>query len=115
MRNFISAGTTATFLNSGSGSAAIASGAGVLKGGLFGVAANGAQVGDECVLNLIGVYDLPKAASQAWTFGQVVYWNDTTKVATTVATDAVKIGVAVEPVAGGATNLVGRVRLNGAF
>jgi predicted RecA/RadA family phage recombinase len=62
-----------------------------------------------------GVFDLTKIGSQAWTVGAKVYWDDTNKRCTTVATDNTLIGVAVEAVAGGAGDTIGRVRLNGTF
>jgi hypothetical protein len=64
---------------------------------------------------LTGVFDLTKIGSQAWTVGAKVYWDDTNKRCTTVATDNTLIGVAVDAVAGGAGDTIGRVRLNGSF
>jgi len=113
MKNFVAHGNALTFLNATG--AAIASGAGVVLGKLFGIAAGPVAIGAEGVLNLTGVYDLPKAASQAWTVGAAVYWDNTAKRCTTVATDNTLIGVAVAAVAGGAGDTTGRVRLNGAF
>ena len=59
--------------------------------------------------------DITKVGSQAWTVGAKVYWDDTNKRTTTVATDNTLIGVAVEAVASGASDTIGRVRLNAAF
>ena len=53
--------------------------------------------------------------TQAWTVGARVYWDDTNKRCTTVATDNTPVGVAVEAVASGAGDTIGRVRLNAAF
>ena len=64
---------------------------------------------------LVGVFDITKVGSQAWTVGAKVYWDDTNKRCTTVATDNTLIGVAVEAVASGASDTIGRVRLNAAF
>ena len=50
-----------------------------------------------------------------WTVGAKVYWDDTNNRCTTVATDNTLIGVAVEAVASGAGDTIGRVRLNAAF
>jgi hypothetical protein len=36
---------------------------------------------------LVGVFDITKVGSQAWTVGAKVYWDDTNKRCTTVATD----------------------------
>jgi len=109
MKNYVSAGDTITF----TAAAAHNSGDGVLLGSLFGVAANDVAIGDQGVLRLEGVYSLPKAASQAWTVGAKVYWDDTNKVCTTTATGNKLIGVATAAVAGGATDTTGTVRLNG--
>ena len=64
---------------------------------------------------LTGVIDLAKVASQAWTAGAKVYWDNTAKRATNVASGNTLIGVAVLAVGAGADETVGRVRLNGAF
>lgn len=62
-----------------------------------------------------GVFTHAKAASQAWTQGQKVYWDDTAKVFTTTASGNTLAGVAVLAVAGGAGDTTGTVRLNGSF
>ena len=111
MKNFVQRGDVLTTPNTTG--ALIASGQGVLLGALFGVAANISAVDDDLVLNLDGVFILPKAASQAWTVGQKVYWDNTNKVCTTTATGNTLIGAAWAPVAGGAGDTTGRVRLNG--
>lgn len=108
MKNFISQGNTLT-ITAGTN---VASGDGVLVGSLFGVAAGDIANGAEGVITLTGVYDLPKVASQAWAVGDLVYWNGTA-CTKTAGTDKL-IGVAVAPVAGGANDKIGRVRLNGA-
>ncbi len=94
---------------------AVTSGDGLLVGSIFGVAAGDAASGSTVEAALTGVFDLTKIGSQAWTVGAKVYWDDTNKRCTTVATDNTLIGVAVEAVAGGAGDTIGRVRLNAAF
>lgn len=117
MKNFIAVGNVLSIeapeLN------AYRSGEGVLVGSLFGVVASDltfpeAEAGTELVVNVTGVYDLPKAPSQAWLPGAKVYWDDTNSRCTTVATDNTLIGVATIPVGAGAGETIGRVRLNGA-
>ena len=108
MKNFVAAGDTLTI----TAGADIASGAGVLVGSLFGVTAGAIANGAQGVINLTGVYDLPKVASQAWTVGALVYWTGTACTAT--ASTNKLIGVAVASVGGTAGETVGRVRLNGA-
>ncbi len=110
MKNFVSSGNTLAIT---AAVAAITSGSGVLAGAIFGVAAGDIALGAEGTINLTGVYDLPKAASQAWTVGAKVYWDDTAGRCTTVATDNTLIGVAATAVGGTAGETTGRVRLNG--
>lgn len=60
-----------------------------------------------------GVHSVPKAASQAWTVGAIVYLDNTAHVATTVSTANFRLGVAWEAVGGTAGEVIGKVRLNG--
>lgn len=108
MKNFISQGDTLTF----TATADVASGDGVLVGSLFGVATGAVKDTETGTLKLTGVFDLPKAGSQAWTVGALIYW--TGSACTNVASSNKLIGVAIEAVAGGANDKIGRVRLNGA-
>ena len=59
-----------------------------------------------------GVFKITKAASQAWTEGALVYWDDTAKDFTTTAAANLLAGVAVAVVGGGAGETTGFVRLN---
>ena len=111
MKNYVQPGNTITL----TAPYAVASGDGLLVGSIFGIAAGDAALGEAVEAALVGVYDLKKAASQAWTSGVKVYWDNTAKNCTTTASANTLIGVATEAVAGGATDLIGRVRLNGAF
>ena len=54
-------------------------------------------------------------ASQAWTAGAKVYWDNTTKLVTNVASGNTLVGVAALAVGSGADETIGRVRLNGSF
>ena len=111
MKNYVQPGATITL----AAPYAVTSGDGLLVGSIFGVAAGDAASGATVEAALTGVFDLTKIGSQAWTLGAKVYWDDTNKRCTTVATDNTLIGVAVEAVAGGAGDTIGRVRLNGSF
>ncbi|MCR8724134.1 DUF2190 family protein [Frigidibacter sp. ROC022] len=111
MKNYVQPGNTLTL----TAPHAVASGDGLLVGSIFGVAAGDAESGATVEAALTGVFDLIKVGSQAWAVGDKVYWDDTNKRCTTVATDNTLIGVAVEAVAGGAGDTTGRVRLNGSF
>jgi predicted RecA/RadA family phage recombinase len=111
MKNYVQPGGTLTL----TAPYAVTSGDGLLVGAIFGVAAGDGASGATIEAALTGVFDLTKIGSQAWTVGAKVYWDDTNKRCTTVATDNTLIGVAVEAVAGGASDTIGRVRLNGSF
>jgi predicted RecA/RadA family phage recombinase len=60
-----------------------------------------------------GVHALPKADSQAWTEGAVIYWDNAAKNCTTVSTANYRVGVAAAAVASTAGLTTGLVRLNG--
>lgn len=111
MKNYVQPGNTITL----AAPYDVTSGDGLLVGAIFGVAGGDALTGAEVEASLIGVFDLTKTASQAWSAGDKVYWDDTNKVATKTATANTLIGVALEAVAGGAGDTIGRVRLNGSF
>ncbi len=111
MKTFIQPGQTVTL----AAPYDVASGACLKLGAIVGVAAHDAIAGAEVETMLTGVHDLTKAPSQAWTVGAKVYWDDTNKVTTSTATSNTLIGVALLAVAGGASDTIGRVRLNGAF
>lgn len=109
MKNFVGIGDKVQF----TAAATVASGAVVVIGALIGVASGPVAAGVLGIANLTGVYRLPKAPSQAWTVGAKVYWDVTNARATTVATDNLALGAAIEAVAGGAGDTLGVVRLNG--
>ena len=111
MRNFIQAGSTVVV----PAPYVLASGQGAKVGQPFGVATNDAALAADVALDLCGLFDLTKIGSQAWTADALVYWDDTNKRCTTVATANLLIGVATIAVAGSAGNTTGRVRLNASF
>jgi len=111
MKNYVQPGNTVTL----TAPYAITSGDGLLVGSIFGIASGDAANAETVETALIGIFDLKKVASQAWSAGDKVYWDNTNKEATKTATANTLIGVAVEAVAGGAGDLIGRVRLNGSF
>jgi len=109
MKNYIQPGANLTVV----ALADVASGAGVKVGVLFGVAQGDALSGADVVICTEGVYELGKTSSQAWSVGDVIYWNNSTKLCTTATTAGnLLIGVAVE--AAGNPSSTGKVRLNGA-
>ena len=111
MKNYIQPGGTITL----AAPYDVTSGSCLKLGSIVGVAAGDALSGEEIEAVLTGIFELTKAASQAWTVGAKIYWDDTAKVTTTTATSNTLIGVAVEAVAGGAGDTLGKVRLNGSF
>ena len=108
MRNYVQPGHTITL----AAPYAVASGDGLLVGAIFGVATGAAANAEAVEAVLIGVFDLKKVASQAWAVGDKIYWDNTAKEATKTATSNTLIGVAIEAVGNGASETVGRVRLN---
>jgi predicted RecA/RadA family phage recombinase len=111
MKNYVQPGNTITL----TAPYAVSSGDGLLVGSIFGIASGDAALSEPVETTLVGVFDLTKVGSQAWTVGAKVYWDDTNKRTTSVATSNTLIGVATEAVAGGAGDTIGRVRLNASF
>lgn len=87
------------------------SGQGALIGSIFGVASVDVLNGVDAAFVTEGVFDLTKAASQAWTVGVKVYWDNTAKACTTTASGNTLIGVATKAVGSGAGETIGRVKL----
>ena len=111
MKNYVQPGKTITV----AAPYAVSSGDGLLVGAIFGVATASSAIGEAVEAALVGVFDLKKAASQAWAVGDKVYWDNTAKETTKTATSNTLIGVAVEVVGNGASDTVGRLRLNGSY
>ena len=110
MKNFIGVGNRVTL----TAATVTTSGQPVLIGSLFGIAENAAAIGEPLVLAMNGIYDLPKTASQAWTVGQLIYWDVATSRVTNVVATNKLVGVAVLAVGAGAGEIIGRVRLTAA-
>jgi len=89
----------------------VASGAGFLVGSIFAVALSAVTSGNSVQGKRRGVFDLVKNTGEAWTQGQLVYWDNTNKRCTTTATSNKLIGAAVQAQASGDT--IGRVVLTG--
>lgn len=90
MKNYIQCGTNLTV----TASADVLAGAGVLTGAMFGVASGGAESGALVTVVRKGVFELNKLNAQAWAQGVKVYWNNTAKECTTVASGNTHIGYA---------------------
>ena len=108
MKTYVQPGDTVTVIAPSGG---VLSGAGVLIGGLFGVAAYDAAEGDEVEVATTGVFSLPKAA-EAIAAGNRVHFDPALDVVTdTDITETAMIGVCIKAaVSGDATCLV---RLDG--
>lgn len=87
-------------------------GQGALIGKIFGVATTTVATGDTASFCLEGVFKIDKTAAQTFSVGDLVYWDDTAKSVTAVATGNTRIGVATVAAAGGDAQAV--VRLNSA-
>ena len=90
---------------------AVSSGGGALIGFLFGVAGKTLANAEVGAFVTRGVFDLTKVASQAWTVGAKIYWDNAAKNCTTVSAGNTLVGVTTLAVGSGATETVGRVRL----
>lgn len=90
-KNFVQEGETITLLAPDD----VLSGAGVKLGDLFGIALFDALDGDPVEVGLCGVYDVAKVSAQAWAAGDPIYWDNSAKLATTVAGANLPIGHAI--------------------
>lgn len=108
MKNYVQPGDMITF----TAAADITSGAGVLVGSLFGVAAGSYLSGaTDCEMKTTGVFDLAADPAATATVGAKAYWDGTEKrVTATVGTNTL-IGCFV--LAKVASTATARVRLNG--
>lgn len=103
MKNHIQSGKSLTV----TAPADVLSGAGVLVGAMFGVAAHDAKAGEDVTIVRGEVFKLNKLSAQAWGQGVKVYWNNTAKECTTVASGNTHVGYAAVPaVAPSATGIV---------
>lgn len=80
-------------------------------GSIIGVAQGAAAISADVVLVRQGVFTLTKTAAQAWTLGQTLYWDNTTRAVTTTVGTNKMIGAAFA--AALAADTVGQVLLDG--
>lgn len=107
MKNFVQPGDTLTVDTPAGGAL---SGAGVLVGAIFGVAAYTSLAGAPLEIVTEGVFDLDKENGEAFAAGAKVYWNAVEKKATSSAPGNAWIGVATHGVIGSTPTV--RTRLN---
>lgn len=89
----------------------IESGAGIIIGNLFGIAAMDAAEGKDVEIATTGVFDLPKAPAAVFTLGQLASWDATNNQVVAPATGMYPIGIVTQAAANGST--MARVRLDG--
>jgi hypothetical protein len=89
----------------------VTSNQGVQVGALFGVAETTAAISESLVIDTEGVWDLTKATggTNAFAFGDRVFWDNTARVLTPVSAGNTEIGIAVAAALAAATTA--RVRL----
>lgn len=90
MKNFKREGCTFEFI----AQADVASGDGVMVGKLFGVSNFSVKAGEKGVASREGVYNLPKTNAQAWTQGDVLYWDGSKVTTSSNSGGYTKIGYA---------------------
>ena len=110
MRNFVQPGHVLTVTASSGG---VTSGAPVLIGSLFGIAATTKAAGDEVELAVVGVFDLAKAAV-AVTAGAIAYFDASEAKVTTDDDEGGNLRVGIFVTAAADSAITGRVRLDGA-
>jgi predicted RecA/RadA family phage recombinase len=90
MKNYVQLGDTLTMPSP----ADVTSGAVVIVGALIGIASGDALSGADLDLVTRGVFTVPKVNAQAIGLGAVVYYDSTTKLATTTASGNTRLGIA---------------------
>jgi predicted RecA/RadA family phage recombinase len=98
MKSFIQTGDVITITAPTGG---VASGAGVLIGSLFGVAAATAAEGDPLEIATTGVYELPKDPTAVLAIGDPVAWDDTAKQVDAPGAGLYPIGIATKAAGSG--------------
>lgn len=106
MRNFIQPGRTLTAAAPIGG---VLSGEAILIGSIFGVATGSASEAVDVEIATEGVFALPKAAGEAWSFGDALFWDAGAKKLTKTATDNKRVGAAVASALSADTS--GRIKL----
>jgi predicted RecA/RadA family phage recombinase len=112
MENFVQPGDSLTLIAPSGG---VVSGGAYQIGQILVIASVTAAVGVEFAGKTTGVFNVTKVGSQAWTVGQIVYFDKENSRFTSTATGSLLAGVAMAAVGAGAGETTGRVRLNGTF
>lgn len=110
MKNFVHDGEVITV----TAPYARTSGQGVQVGtALFGICAGDIANGAIGEIMVEGAFDLDKVSAQAWAAGDKIYWDNTAKLATSVSSTNLFIGVAIAAAANPTST--GRLRLSAMF
>ena len=91
----------------------VVGGDGLLVGSIFGVAAHPATTGNEVETGLVGVYEITALGTDDIAVGDRLYWDNTNKRLTKVASTHKLVGVAVAASGVGVTTV--ECRLSAAF
>jgi predicted RecA/RadA family phage recombinase len=87
------------------------SGLGAKMGAIFGVSCDAIENGATGRFETEGVHELDKVSAQAWAQGDRIFWDDSAKLCTNVATAGMLIGyataAAANPTAKGSVKLLG--------
>lgn len=97
MNNFVQKGHTLTLF----AAAAVAAGAAMLAGKIFGVAVADVAAGESGEFETEGVFNLPVLTTDVVAQGAVLYWDDANDRLTTTAGALTRVGVATEAKANG--------------
>ena len=108
MKTFIQNGNVITVIAPTGG---IVSGAGIIVGSLFGVAAFTAAESEPVEIATTGVYELPKDSTAVIALGDRVSWDDAAKQIKLPALGLYPVGIATEAAGSGVTTV--KVRLDG--
>jgi predicted RecA/RadA family phage recombinase len=109
MKNYIQPGKSIAVVVAG---ANIVSGAGRLVGTMLGVATKSALIGETVIMDLEGVFELPKlAADDMAVLGAPLYWDDTNKWLTLVASTHNQVATVHEVAAAATTKVRARLGL----
>ena len=110
MKNYIQPGENIEVI----AAADVTAGDFVVVGALSGVAQHDAVTGEALTLARRGGFTLPKTSAQAWSQGDVIYWDAAEEECTTVAADNLLIGGALsdaaDPSSTGDVLLIGNVQ-----
>ncbi|MFO1150997.1 MAG: DUF2190 family protein [Alsobacter sp.] len=95
MKNYVQPADVVTWVTTRD----VTSGELIVVGNLVGVAALTTKSGEENELKRKGAFKLPKVSTEAWAFGDKIYWDGTAKNATKIPTNNTYIGTAIAPAA----------------